>query len=78
MQQAREAAEALEQLLGQLQHVLARHAGAQQQGQQLGIRQRGGASRDELFAWTGVEREILECHETLGETLAEPGGSPGP
>jgi len=66
VQQPRKAAEALEQLLRQLQHVLSRHAGAQQQGQQLGVCQRGGAARDELFARAGVEREILERHETPG------------
>ena len=38
-QQAAEPAEAVEQLLGELQHVLAGDAGAQQQGQQFGIGQ---------------------------------------
>jgi len=66
VQQPREPAEAFEQLLRQLQHVLARHAGAQQQSQQLGVGQRGGAARDEFFARAGVEREILERHETPG------------
>ncbi|MCY1385171.1 hypothetical protein D9M69_735200 [compost metagenome] len=65
MQQSRQPAEAFEQLLGQLEHVLAGHAGAQQQRQQLGVGQRGGAPRHEFFARPGVEREILECHETL-------------
>lgn len=62
LQQAREAAEALVQLLRELQHVLAGHAGAQQQREQLGVGQRGGAARDELLARAGMFGEILESH----------------
>ena len=40
VQQAAHAAEAVQQLLRQLQHVFARHAGAQQQGQQFGVAER--------------------------------------
>ena len=47
----------LQQLLRQLQHAFAHDAGAQQDGQQLRIGQRGGPARQELFARRKLRHE---------------------
>jgi hypothetical protein len=52
----------LQQLLRQLQHAFAHDAGAQQDGQQLRIGQRGGPARQELFARLRVGRKVFERH----------------
>ena len=62
VQQAGEAAEVAEQLLGQLQHALAGQAGAQQQRQQLGVGQRRGAVREQLLARARIGGQVLQRH----------------
>ena len=57
-----QAAEAVEQLLGQLQHAEARQAGAQQQREQLGVGQRGRALREQLLARAQRGGQVLERH----------------
>jgi hypothetical protein len=51
----------LQQLLGHLQHRLAGHAGAQNNGQQLGIRQRG-RTRCASFSrgWASRGRSLMD------------------
>ena len=60
VQQAGQAAEAVEQRLRQLQHAQARQAGAQQQRQQLGVGQRAGAAGQQLFARPGVGGQVFQ------------------
>ena len=62
LQQPRQALEAVEQLLRELQHGRALQAGAQQQGDELGGGQRRGAEREQFLARTSVRRNVLEDH----------------
>ena len=64
MQQACQAAEAIEQGLRHLQHAQTRQAGAQQQGQQLGIGQRSRAAGEQLFARAGVGGQVRKGVQT--------------
>jgi hypothetical protein len=50
----------------ELQHPLARHAGAQQQRQQLGIAERAGAAGQQLLARLRVGGKVFECHGRPG------------
>jgi hypothetical protein len=49
-----------------VQHILAHHAGAQQQGQQLGIPERSGAMCNEFLARMRTDRQVLERHGLCG------------
>ncbi len=59
-QQTAEAAEGLQDLLGQLQHADALQAGAQQQRDQFDIGERTGSEREQAFARAGIGRQVLE------------------
>ena len=59
-QQSGEAAEGAEQLLGELQHAGADQAGAQQQGDQLGVGERRRPEGEQLFARSGRGGNVLE------------------
>ena len=59
-QQAGEAAEGAEQLLGELQHAGADQAGAQQQRDQLGVGERGRPQGEQLLARSGRGGNVLE------------------
>ena len=52
----------VQQLLCHLQHALAHDAGAQQDGQQLGIGQGGGAACQQFFAGLGVGGQVFKGH----------------
>ena len=52
----------LQQFVGHLQNPLARDAGAQQDGQQLGIAERTRAARQQLFARLGFQGQVFERH----------------
>ena len=58
----------VQQLLRHLQHALAHDAGAQQDGQQLGIGQRGRAARQQFFMGLGVGGQVFEGHGRGGGT----------
>ena len=65
MQQALDAAEMIERLLGELEHGDAAQSGAQQQRDQLGIGKGAGALRKQLFARAGVGGNVLENHDRV-------------
>ena len=54
-----------QQLPGHIQHRLAGHAGTQQDGQQLGIRQCLRTARQQFFAWPLGGRPIGDFHEWI-------------
>lgn len=60
VQQAGKAAKTGEQPAGQGQHPLARQAGAQQQGQQFRIGQRGRALGQQFLARAGLGRQVFQ------------------
>jgi hypothetical protein len=62
MQQAAQPVEPVEQLLRELQHRNTCQPGAQQQRDQLGIRERRRAQRLQLFARPCIGRDFLEHH----------------
>ena len=66
-QQAGEAAERCEQLLGELEHAGARQAGAQQQRDQLGVGERRRAEGEQLFARSCGGGDVLEHGGAPGE-----------
>ena len=51
-----------QQLFGQLKHVFARHAGAQQDGQKFHVAQGLRSSGEQFFARTRVRRQVLDAH----------------
>ena len=51
-----------EQLFGQLEHVFARHARAQQDGQELHVAQCLWATRQQFFARTRIHRQVFDAH----------------
>jgi len=67
VQQPGHAAELRQQFFGQGHHVFALYAGAQQQGQQLGIAERAGATGQQLFAGAGFFGQVFELHGKGGE-----------
>jgi hypothetical protein len=77
LQQAGIAAHAGQHAFGQLQHALAAQAGAQQQRQQFGVGQAGGAVLQQLFTRAGGNRQILDRHGGVVQERQGRGG-PGP
>ena len=63
----------LQQFFGQLEHVFARHARAQQDGQELHIAQGLRATGEQFFARTRVKRQVLDAH-----VVPLPGAAFGP
>jgi hypothetical protein len=62
VQQAGQAAKAIEQLLRQLQHALAGGTAAQQQGQKLAVAQRMSAACEQFLARSAVGRQVFQAH----------------
>jgi len=71
-QQAREPAEAAEELLGELEDAGADQSGAQQQGDQLGVGERGGPLREQLLARAGRGGNVLEHLGSAGQGAKAP------
>lgn len=71
-QQRAQAAEVVEQLLGQCHGRCAGHARAQEDGQQFGIGQRARAAGKQLFARSLVGRPIADGH---GDIVAQTGAA---
>ena len=62
LQQTGEAARGLQHVVGQAEDVTPGQPGAQQQGQQLGVGQGGGAAREKLLSRALVGRELFGAH----------------